>query len=319
MSDKQYAIGVDLGGTKLAVGVVGPDGRILARAERPTDVAGGVEAILADTRRAVNEALGVLGKGLGDVAGVGIGAPGPVEPGDGVVIIAPNLGWRDVPLGKLMQSGFGIPARVDNDANAAALGEQWCGAGRSVSDMVMVTLGTGVGGAIITHGAMYHGAHGYAGEIGHMTILEDGPLCGCGNRGCLETLAAAPAIARIAAEVIDAGRATRMSELAVANPGGLEAKIVFEAAREGDPEALGIVNQVARYLGIGLANLANILNPEMIVVGGGVSRAGDLLLDPVREEVRRRALRGPDRVKVVRAELGNDAGIIGAASLVWRG
>lgn len=318
MSDKKYAIGIDLGGTKLAAGVVDREGRIVARAERATNVAGGAEGILSDARQVADEALGHLSLGLGDVAGVGIGAPGPVEPGKGVVIIAPNLGWRDVPLGMLMESKFGILARVDNDANAAALGEQWCGAGRGVNDMVMVTLGTGVGGAIIARGAMYHGAYGYAGEIGHMTIIEDGPFCGCGNRGCLETLAAAPAVARMAAEVIDAGRATRMSELARSNPGGLEAKIVFDAAREGDPEALGIVARVARYLGIGLANLANILNPEMIVVGGGVSRAGDLLLDPVREEVRRRALKGPDRVKVVRAQLGNDAGIIGAASLIWR-
>ncbi|MFO7172913.1 MAG: ROK family protein, partial [Bacillota bacterium] len=253
----------------------------------------------------------------GRIRAVGVGAPGIVEAGTGRVLLAPNLRWQDVPLGPLLQERLQMQVYVDNDANCAALGEQLAGAGRGARHLLMVTLGTGVGAGLVLDGQLYRGAGGFAGEVGHIPVLPDGPLCGCGRRGCLETLCSATAVAAMARQAVSDGRGAAIVAAArrVAQ-GQVDARAVMAAARWKDPVALAILREAGTYLGIGLAILVNLFNPERIVVGGSLSRAGEALLGPAREELGRRALPGPaQQVAVVPAGLGNQAGMVGAAAL----
>lgn len=318
--EKDLLVGVDLGGTKVAAGVVDRTGHLLTKATRDTHAERGAEAVAATIADAVAAALAQIKDGDARLLGIGAGVPGLADVDAGVVLFAPNLGWQDVPLAALLRAHRPVPVYLDNDANAAALGEQWVGAGRGVKDMILLTLGTGVGGGLIFDSRIYQGAAGYAGEIGHMAMSQDGPLCGCGRRGCLETYASATAVIREAREAIERGEETTIKALADASPKGLEARTVFRAAAQGDAVAQRIVDQLVRYLGIAIANLVNLLNPEMVVIGGGVAAAGDQLLMPLRAEVHGRALSGPAHsAAIIGAQLGNDAGIIGASSLVLRG
>lgn len=318
--DKDLLVGIDLGGTKVAAGVVDHKGQILAKAARDTRPERGPAAVVAIINEATEAALSQVKDGSSRLAGVGIGVPGLADVDSGVVLFAPNLRWDNVPVAAMLRQHREVPVYVDNDANAAALGEQWVGAARGVKDMILLTLGTGVGSGLIFEGRIYQGAAGYAGEVGHITMDENGPLCGCGRRGCLETYASATAVIRQAREAIEAGRETSIKALAEASPKGLEARTVFMAAAQGDAVAQGIVDSLVRYLGLAVANLVNILNPEMVVIGGGVAAAGEQLLTPLRREVHQRALAGPGQsAAIIGAQLGNDAGIIGAASLVLRG
>jgi glucokinase len=309
-------VGIDIGGTKTLSAAVDPEGRVLGRhrIDTPQRGPGDFVAVLA---RELSTLLGAVGLEKGDLLGLGVGAPGPLDPATGVVFEPPNLvGWHNVPLGSLIAESTGIPTWVENDANAAALGEAWVGAGVGVRDLIYITVSTGIGGGLIFGGELYHGVSGTAGEIGHMTIEPDGPLCTCGRPGHLEGLASGHAIARMAAEAVQAGRQTRLASLSAA---ALTAAAVARAAMEGDAVAREVYARAGRYIGIAVASLLNVLNPALVVIGGGVSKAGDLLFDPIRQELPGRAFERPvEAVRVVPAALGDDIGVIGAAAVVYR-
>jgi glucokinase len=253
----------------------------------------------------------------GRVSGIGVAAPGPIDARAGTVTEPPNLpGWRDVPLGQLIRDEFHLPTALENDANAAALGEHRFGAGKGSDHMIYVTVSTGIGGGFILDGQLYTGATGGAAEVGHMTILPHGPLCGCGNRGCLESLASGTAIAREARERVQRGTETLIAELSRGDPERITAKLVAEAAERGDWQANDILNQAMGYLGVGMANLVNLLNPELIVIGGGLSKMGQRLFEPVRRIIDLRAFSSPAKAVELRpAQLGDDVGVLGAAAV----
>ncbi len=314
----QVAIGVDLGGTKILTAVVTPRGDVVHQHRRPTPQLGPpavVEAI-ADSVASV-----LAGSGLTAdlVRGVGVGAPGPLDPRRGVVFQPPNLaGWSDVPLADLLVRRLKLRVHVENDANAAALGEWWVGAGRGVDDLVYITVGTGVGGGIILGARLIHGVSGTAGEIGHMTIDLHGPPCPCGSSGCLEVLASGPAIVRMAREAIGAGRPTAIVELAGGDLEAVTAETVADAARRGDVLARELFDRAGNYLGVGVANLLNLLNPARVVIGGGVSEAGEFFLEPVRRTARACAFDRPARdAEIIPTALGVEVGAIGVAAVVF--
>jgi glucokinase len=307
-------LGVDLGGTKILTALVDDGGRVLHRLRVATP-AGGPEpvadAIVDMVRRVCREA----GVDLHATRGLGVGAPGPMDPRTGVVFEPPNLdGWHDVPLGEMLDARLGIRVLIENDANAAALGERWAGAGIGVDDLVYMTVSTGIGGGLILGGRLYHGVSGTAGEVGHMVIDPDGPRCGCGRCGCLEAVASGTAIAREARAAVREGKPTVLSALAAEE---LHAEAVARAALDGDPVARAIYARAAAALGAGITGLVNILNPAMVIIGGGVARAGDLIFAPVRRIVRQEAFERPGAaVRIVPAALGDDVGAVGAAAVV---
>ncbi len=305
-------VGIDLGGTKIGTGVVDAHGALLASDYQPTAASQGPDAVIARMVAGVGRALEAAGVATGDVAGIGIGAPGPLDIPRGLLTEPPNLpGWHDVPLRQIIEERIGLPTCLENDANAAGIGEYLYGAGRGTRNMVYVTVSTGIGGGLILDGQIYHGASGGAREIGHMTILARGPHCGCGNRGCLEALASGTAIAREGQEQVNRGVPTRIAEIA---RGPVTAKDVVDAMRQGDPYAADIVRQAMAYLGIGMANLVNLFNPERIVIGGGLTALGQDLLAPVDRAIRLRAFpSAAAQVTVCLAELGARVGIVGAA------
>lgn len=318
MTQLQYALGIDLGGTSVKTGVVDREGRIIARAEVDTEAAKGVATVVANMAAGARQAVEAAGLSMAQIGGAGIGTPGICNVSAGEVVMAPNLGWRNVPICDLLGQELGIPVTLENDANCAALGEQWCGAAKGHQHVVMVTIGTGVGGGLILNGQIYSGAKGWAGEIGHVPAAPEGPICGCGQVGCLETVASATSIGRYAQEAIDAGSAPYLAKRA-AELGKVDARLVIYAAREGDEGARAILERVAEHLGRTLGGLVSVLNPEAIVIGGGGSAAGDLLLEPLRAVLKRCALPDPAAfVRVLPATLGNDAGLIGAAALLLR-
>jgi len=305
-------LGIDIGGTKLAAGVVDAEGRMLARDEAPTHAEEGLEPVL--------DRIVALGRGLLSrpeaaavaVRRIGVGCAGPVDLKAGLVLQPPNLpGWTRVPLTERLERAFGLPIVLENDANAAGLGEFRYGAGRGARSIVYMTVSTGIGGGIILDGRIWHGLKDAAGEIGHMTVDPDGPVCGCGNRGCLEAIASGTSIAHRAKEALAAGTPSELQR--VAHPTAAD---VVRLAREGDPVASAVWDRAVRYLGIGVAAVIAILAPERIVIGGGVSRAGDFLFDPLRDHVRRRLKLMPaEAVPILPATLGPDVGILGAAAV----
>jgi glucokinase len=305
-------LAIDIGGTKLAAGVVDPAGRLLARGEVPTRASEGLEAVLG---RIVALGRALLKRPEAaplEIRRVGVGGAGPVDLRRGLVLNPPNLpGWECVPLVERLQDAFGLPVVLENDANAAALGEFQYGAGRGARSLVYVTVSTGIGGGIVLGGRVWHGLADAAGEVGHMTVKPDGPRCGCGSRGCLEAMASGPSLVRRAREAMADGRPSRLASLP-----DFTARELVEAAREGDPLAREVWDEAVRCLGIGMAAVIAILAPERIVIGGGVSRAGDFLFVPLREAVRRRVKLAPvESIPVLPAALGADVGILGAAAV----
>jgi glucokinase len=315
-SDKLY-IGIDLGGTKILTGLVNEAGQVIAQDYRKTGAKKGLNAVVRRMAESTARALQNAGVATTTVQAVGIGVPGPVDVDEGIVTQPPNLpGWRNVPVRAMIEEVLEIPTFLENDANAAALGEYLFGAGRGSTHMLYVTVSTGIGGGFILDGKLYHGADGAAGEIGHVTILPRGPHCGCGNRGCLESVASGTAIAREGRELVIRGVPTLISELAGQDPEAVTAKLVAEAAQRGDPEAQDIIQEAMNYLGIGIANLVNLLNPETVVIGGSLIKLGDILFDSVRRAVKRRAFPiASQRAQIVPAELGDRVGICGAAAV----
>jgi len=314
--ERRAVVGIDIGGTKTLSAVVDAQGRVLARHRIDTPQRGPADFVQVLARE-LSTLLGLAGLQKEDLLGLGVGAPGPLDPETGVVFEPPNLtGWRDVPLGTMLFDATGVPTFVENDANAAALGEAWVGAGVGVRDQIYITVSTGIGGGLIFNGDLYHGVSGTAGEIGHMTVEPDGPVCTCGRRGHLEGLASGHAIARMAEEAVRAGRQTRLAALP---SGALDAAVVAQAALDGDAVAREIYARAGQHIGIAVASLVNVLNPAMVVFGGGVSKVGDLLFDTVRRVVRERAFERPaEAAKIVPAALGDDVGVIGAAAVVYR-
>ncbi|MDI3279973.1 MAG: ROK family protein [Bacillota bacterium] len=315
----RYAVGVDLGGTKLATALVSEEGRVLHSLVVPTRAEEGVAAVLERMAEGVERVLSAGGVRREEVAGVGIGAPGSLDRAAGRVIFSPNLGWKDVPLREALSRKLGGAAVVlENDANAAAWGEYRFGAGRGTRNFIYVTISTGIGGGIIVEGRLYRGAGGAAGEVGHMTILAGGPRCSCGSDGCWEALASGTAIARRAREALALGEESALGELQ--RRGELvTAAQVARAAQRGDRLAQRILAETWFFVGVGLANLANLFDPERIALGGGVAQVGEPLLARARELVRLRALAGPAReVEVTLAALGGEAGVIGAAALAFQ-
>ncbi|HEY0025464.1 MAG TPA: ROK family protein [Longimicrobium sp.] len=320
-AEKKWIVGVDLGGTNIVVGLVPIEGgEVLGFRTVPTESVRGakfvVDRIVSLVEAAITEVTAAQGTSRAAVAGVGIGSPGPLDRKTGTVINTPNLGWRNFPLRDLVANQVKLPCALDNDANCATYGEWWLGAGRGVSSLVGLTLGTGIGGGIVLDGQIYHGCSDVAGEIGHMTIDSNGRKCKCGNYGCLEQYASGPAIALRAAEGIEAGAETSLVEMVDGKLEDITAATVYEATVQGDPYAAEVMKDTARFLGAGVASIINILNPEMVVIAGGVTRAGDTLFEPLRAEVRRRAFRSAQECcKIVPAELPGTAGVVGAAAV----
>jgi glucokinase len=302
------AIGVDVGGTKIAAGVVTPEGEILNEVRYPS--AGPRERLLSSIARAVDEA-----KDGYEVGAVCLAVPGFVLSAENKVIFAPNLhAIEGVPLKDELGERTGLSVTVENDANAAAWGEFRFGAGREVNHLVFITLGTGVGGGVVMHGILLRGAQGAGGELGHVTIQATGPRCGCGNHGCLEALASGTAIQRRAREVANEQPGSALGRLAIERR--VLGEDVTELAREGDEAAISVLKETGVWLGIGLAGFVNVFNPEVIAIGGGVARAGELILEHARQEVYLRA-RSPSRdlVRIQEATLGAESGVLGAAAL----
>jgi glucokinase len=317
MEQQKWLVGIDLGGTTIKMAFITTDGDMVSNWEISTDLSDQGEHITSHIASAIDERLIQLGETKDKLVGIGMGAPGPVDMETGVIYEAVNIGWTNYPLSEKLQEATGLPAVIDNDANLAALGEMWKGAGDGAKNLVAVTLGTGVGGGIIANGEIIHGVNGAAGEIGHITsVPEGGARCNCGKYGCLETIASATGIVRQAMELISQQSDSRLVELL--NEGKkLSAKDVFDAAREKDSLALQIVDQTAFHLGLAIANLSNGVNPEKIVIGGGVSRAGDIFLPIVSEYFKKFAFpRVAIGAEISIATLGNNAGVIGAAWLV---
>jgi glucokinase len=315
MTDRPI-LGIDLGGTQIRTGLIDRDGTVLYSDYQPTLADEGPESVIQRIIAGVERVLRQAGLGHDGISSIGIGAPGPLDIPRGLLIEPPNLpGWHDVPLRDIVEARIGVPTYLENDANAAAIGEYLYGAGRGTRDMIYVTVSTGIGGGLILGGRIYHGLSGGAGEIGHMTVLPYGPHCGCGNRGCLEALASGTAIAREGQELIARGIPTAIGSR---SGGEVSAKDVVDAMYGGDAYAEQIVTQAIAYLGIGMANLVNLFNPERIVVGGGLSALGDGLLIPVRRAIQLRAFSSASaQVTVALAQLGPEVGIVGAAGAAW--
>ncbi|ABS59955.1 ROK family protein [Fervidobacterium nodosum] len=304
-----YVVGIDLGGTFFKVGLVDAEsGKILRKLERETKVNEGGDSVIQRMAEAVEE----ITEGI-EYIGVGIGSPGSIDHDKGIVRFSPNFpGWVNFELGGLLSNKLNKPVFVENDANAFVLGEKWFGAGKGYNHIVALTLGTGVGGGVISHGMLITGHNGIGTELGHVIIEPNGPQCGCGNYGCLEALASATAIRRMALE----GQ-KKFPESVIFQSENVDAKSVFEAAKMGDGLGKAIVDRVVNALSIGIANFIHIFNPEIIVVGGGVSRAGDILFEPIREKVQHLVMPSfKGTYKIVQSPLVEEAGILGAASVI---
>jgi len=320
MESSRYIVGVDLGGTSINVGLVPYDGgTVLGMRSMPTESDRGakfvVDRMIAMIRASMKDGAREAGIDQDLIIGIGLGSPGPLDRATGTVIETPNLGWRNFPLRDLVSNAIGLDAVLDNDANAATLGEWWLGAGRGSKMLLGITIGTGIGGGIVIDGRVFHGASDVAGEVGHMTIDANGRRCNCGSYGCLEAYASGPAIAARAVEGLEAGRPSLIPDMVDGDLARITAATVSEAIVAGDIYGAEVMRETAKFLGLGIANLINILNPDMVVVSGGVTRAGEHLFEPLRAEVHRHAFSpAAQACRIGSSELGDMAGVIGAAA-----
>jgi len=316
----RYIVGVDVGGTNIAVAALDESGaNTYGLRSEPTRADQGSEAVVDHMVRmidtAIAETIAETGAKRSAFAGVGVGAPGPLDRERGVVLVAPNLGWHNLALRDIIADRVGLTATLDNDANCATLGEWWLGAARGGRNVVGMTIGTGIGGGLILDGKLYHGSSDVAGEIGHMTIDSTGRWCKCGNYGCLEQYASGTAIARRAREALTADSDSLMHRMVDGALDSLTAALVYEAAKQGDMLAIEVVHDTARFLGAGVANILNIFNPDVVVIAGGVTQAGEALFEPLEREVRRRAFKAAvDAARIVPGTLPGTAGIVGAVA-----
>lgn len=315
----QIVVGIDLGGSAIKAAAVDENKTVLAKLSVPTEAADGPNHVMDRIDGAVRDVLRDAGAEVSDAIALGIGCPGPLDWRSGNVFHAPNLpGWRDIALGETMANRLNLPTYVDNDANVACWGEYWLGAGRGCDTLCLLTLGTGIGGGIVVRHELLRGVDGTAAEIGHIKVMRGGRTCGCGATGCLEAYASVTGMATTAVEGLENGRETLLREHWDGDGARLTGALIADAARAGDAFANEIMNDVAQWLGIGIASLVNLLNPEKIILGGGMSGALDLLLPTIRETVQREAFDVPaERAEIVHAELGADAGVIGAAGTAF--
>lgn len=312
-----HHVGVDLGGTTMAAALLDEGGHVLEKAIVPTLAHEGHDAVIDRMAQLVQRVIGSAGVGPAQVGGIGIGVPGMLDMEKGLTLFLPNLPgtWPRVPLAPRIEQALGLPTFLLNDVRSITLGEKSYGAGREVDNLVCLAIGTGIGGGIVVGGKLLLGLDGTAGEVGHHIIDPYGPRCGCGNRGCLEAFASGPAIASMGVRAVKQGLTTCIGELCDYDLNAITPKLIYEAAQEGDAVAQEIYEMAGFYIGIGVANLITIFSPQMVVIGGGVAQAGELLLAPIRETARQRVHVTPfEKVEIVLAELGTDAGMMGAAA-----
>ncbi|MFD2630828.1 ROK family glucokinase [Oceanobacillus kapialis] len=317
MGQRDWIVGVDVGGTTVKIGIISAEGDIQSKWEIKTDKTDGGQRIMDDVWTSIDQKLAEAAIPVSQVLGIGMGAPGFIDGETGYIYEAVNIGWKEYDLPAHLKGLSGLPVFVENDANVAVLGENWKGAGRQEKNVIAITLGTGVGGGIIANGEIVNGANGMAGEIGHMTIEKNGKPCNCGRYGCLETIASATGIVRQALDIIKAGNSSGMLMEHYLKHGDITTKDIFQFAAAGDKEATSIIEYTADILGMVIANMGTIINPSRVLIGGGVSKAGNQLLDEIQAAFNKYALERVKEICGMRiAELGNDAGIIGAAFLV---
>jgi len=314
----KYSIGIDIGGTNITVALVTKKGKIVRKIKFPTKVEEGKTKIIKRIVKALDEVT----KGLQSksIEGIGIGVAGDIDQKRGIVRFSPNLFWKNVPIARLINKKFNVKVVVDNDANAAAWGTYILETKRKAKNLICITLGTGVGGGLILNGRIYHGASGSAGEIGHITVNTQGQKCNCGNYGCLETYVGSAYIVRKAIKEIKKGERSLIKKLAGGNLQSITSQTIQAAALKGDKLARRIWKEAGEYLGIALSGVINLLNPEVIVFGGGVAKAKELIFQPMKKEIRKRAFRVPfEKVKFTRTKFGADLGVIGASLLTLQG
>jgi glucokinase len=317
---EELILAVDVGGTNVRVAAVNLEGGVLHKWDFPTEASRGREGVMEHVLSSIRGVLGRFPEEEFEVIGGGFGIPGAIDLDRGIISESPNLpGWEDFDIRSRLQEGLRMPVFIENDANALALGEGWLGAARNARDFCCLTLGTGVGGAIVLNGDIWHGAEGMAGEIGHMVIQMDGPLCQCGRRGCLEAFASGSAIRHMAIEAIKRHEKTDLVGRCGGQIEAITSITVYESARGGDKLSQEIFRRMGTYLGVGLANLVNILNVELVVIGGRVSEAWDFFVGAAKRELEQRVLGSMGKgMRVEKARCGDDAGILGAAYLVKR-
>ena len=313
-------LAIDLGGTKILTAIISNKGQVMAREYCLTLADEGPEAVINRILSAIDHLLNQRNINLPQLYGISIAAAGAIDFEKGLITSSPHLpGWHDVPLRDIVKEKYKVNTFLINEANAAALGEHYFGVGQGVNNLILLTVGTGIGGGIIINGRLYSGANGSAGEIGHITIDVNGPRCNCGNTGCLEALVSGTAVAKEAIERIRQGGMSSLTEIVGGKIENITAEKVSLAAQGGDSLASEVILKAATYLGVGLVNLVNIFNPEMIIIGGGMAKMGELLLNPARQVVREKAFQLPAQaVQIVFAQLGDDAGVLGAAVFAFQ-
>ncbi|MCE2399866.1 ROK family protein [Candidatus Poribacteria bacterium] len=315
---KKHVVGIDIGGTKLATVVADNSGKILSKVRRPTFADKGSEYAIQLLFEMVDETITKANLKQEAISGIGVSCGGPLDTKTGIVYSPPNLpGWDAFPLKTRLETEFQIPATIENDANASALAEYRFGGGRGYNTVLYMTMSTGIGGGIVINGQIFHGANDSAGEVGHQILLPNGPLCGCGKHGCLEAICSGPAIARRAKEAIQKQSNTTILALADGHIETVKSEHVLAAARQGDALALKLIDETAYYMGWGIANLVNILNPDIVLLGTIAIAAGDLLLQPIRKTVSDFAMARPaEAVKIMPAQLGESLGDLATIALV---
>ena len=309
-------IGIDVGGTNVKIALV-ENGKIIYSNSVPTYAKMGYEYTVNNIKQSIRDLMKETSTTEKDIEGIGFDFPGQVDYKTGIVKLAPNIpGWVNIPIAKLIEDEFHIPTKIDNDVRCATLGEMKFGAGRGCENFICITVGTGIGSGIVINGQIVRGASNAAGELGHIKLqMEDGPLCGCGDSGCLEAFASGPAIVAMACEYLKGGKSAKFAEMA--GDGEITPYIVAKAAEAGDPVAKRIFEIIGYRIGMGLTSVINLLNPERVIIGGGVAECGELLLDPVKRTIKARAMKvAGETVEIVPAELGNSAGVIGASMLI---
>lgn len=312
----KYYIGVDIGGTSVKAGAVDNRGKILC--EKKCKTQSGADIVIADMITLIKDIIAAMGEAP---ISIGLGCPGLINSKNGEVVYSNNLHWQDVPLKAKIQEAFGLPVFITNDANAAALGECFCGAGKKYQSMIMITLGTGVGSGIVVNGKLFEGNLGAGVELGHEVIRVGGEKCTCGRRGCFEAYGSATALIRFARRAMQKDKSSLLWEYSEGDEEKVDGVIIFKAMREGDKTAAKVVKKYIYYLSEGLANITNAFHPEALVLGGGICAAGDVFLKPLKKRVDKYTYGGTDfaPVDLIIAELGNDAGICGAAKLAIDG
>lgn len=308
--------GVDLGGTKIKTGLVDEKGKIISSIKIPTLAQEGPDAVIKRIVRSITDVSNMANIAISNISGIGIGVPGQLDVPKGLIVNMPNLpGWNNIPLAERISKELKLPVKIDNDANAAALGEYLFGVGNGIDIFMYITISTGIGGGLIINGEIYHGANSNALEIGHMTIDFNGPKCNCGNYGCFESMASGTALARYANDLLTSEKNTLLKD--ITNTDEIKAEHVFKAAQLGDKLSKDLIDKESFYLGIGISNLITLFNPRRIAIGGGMSNDLDVMYDKIVETINTRALKANASIcDIVKAKLGDNTGLLGAVSLM---